>query len=157
MAKILLVDDEPGVRHVLVGILRQEKHEVTPAAYAEQAQDILQSEVFDLLLSDIMMEPIDGLELLKFARVAYPKMAVVLMTAHGSVEQAVESIHKGSFDYVLKPFKTEKLFSTIRRALESRPVSTAPSKEFSQFNRLPLPAATIPTTSIEEEWSFPDV
>lgn len=171
MAKILLVDDEPGVRHVIVGMLRLEKHDVTPASHAEQAQSILQTEAFDLLISDIVMEPINGLELLKFARTTCPDMAVVMMTAYASVEQAVESIRGGSFDYVIKPFNCATLFATIHRALDSQAIRDAqiddafpshpiaPSDEFNRtppFDRPPTPRRITPlSTTIEEEWSVP--
>jgi DNA-binding NtrC family response regulator len=118
MARILLVDDEPSILSVLSTLLRAEGHEVVPALGGVKAQEILQSEKFDLMISDIRMSPVDGMQVLKLARKELPEMAVIMITAYGSVETAVEAMKEGAFDYVTKPFKVDELLITVQRALE---------------------------------------
>ena len=118
MARILLVDDEPSIVSVLSTLLKAEGHEVVPALGGEKARDILAREEFNLMISDIRMSPVDGMELLKIARKEHPQMAVIMVTAYGSVETAVEAMKQGAFDYVTKPFKVDELLITVQRALE---------------------------------------
>ncbi|MBU0677893.1 MAG: sigma-54 dependent transcriptional regulator [Verrucomicrobia bacterium] len=118
MARILVVEDEPGVLSVLTKLLRGEGYDVTPAPGGDKAQDILKKETFDLLISDVRMSPVDGMELLKYVRQAYPQMGVIMMTAYGSVQMAVDAMKQGAFDYVTKPFKVDELLLTVQRAVE---------------------------------------
>lgn len=117
MARILLVDDEPSILNVLSTLLKQEGHDAVPVRGGEKAMDILKTDHFDLMISDIRMVPVDGMELLKFARREKPSMAVIMLTAYGSVETAVEAMKEGAFDYVTKPFKVDELLITVERAL----------------------------------------
>jgi DNA-binding NtrC family response regulator len=118
MARILLVDDEPSILSVLSALLKAEGYEVVPALGGEKAKAILASEDFDLMLSDIRMSPINGMELLKLAHDDKPTMSVIMLTAYGSVETAIEALKLGAFDYVTKPFKVDELLITVQRALE---------------------------------------
>ena len=117
MARILLVDDEPSILNVLSTLLKQEGHDAVPVRGGEKAMDSLKTDHFDLMISDIRMVPVDGMELLKFARREKPSMAVIMLTAYGSVETAVEAMKEGAFDYVTKPFKVDELLITVERAL----------------------------------------
>ncbi len=119
MAKILLVDDEPSILSVLSTLLKAEGYIVTAALGGEKARDILASnEEFDLMISDIRMNPINGMDLLKIVHSTRPNMAVIMLTAYGSVETAIESLKLGAFDYITKPFKVDELLVTVQRALE---------------------------------------
>jgi DNA-binding NtrC family response regulator len=118
MAKILIVDDEPVILNLLNKILLGEKYEVTPASSGEAALRLLEKESFDLLISDIKMEPVDGITLLKEARKTQPDVGVIMLTAYGSVGTAVEAMKEGAFDYITKPFKLDELLLTVQRALE---------------------------------------
>ncbi len=118
MARIVLVDDEPSILSVLSTLLRAEGHEVVPVLGGDKAQDVIKTESFDLMISDIRMSPVDGMQLLKLARKERPGMAVIMITAYGSVETAVEAMKEGAFDYVTKPFKVDELLITVQRALE---------------------------------------
>ncbi len=118
MAKLLVVENEPVTLGLLTTILKGEQHEVTPAKGAEEALQLLGDRAFDLMLSDIRMTPIDGMELLKQSREAYPAMPVIMLTAFGTVSTAVDSLKLGAFDYLNKPFKVDELINTVRRALE---------------------------------------
>lgn len=117
-AKILLVDDEASILSVLKTLLSVEGYTVTTIQNGEQAVEILKSEEFDLMLSDIRMAPVSGMELLRLAHDNAPAMAVIMMTAFGSIETAVEALKMGAYDYVTKPFKIDELLITIERALE---------------------------------------
>lgn len=120
MPRILLVDDEPGILSVLSTLLKGQGFETQPAMGGEKAIEHLKSQSFDLMITDIRMEPVNGLELLKLAKSTYPSMGVMVITAYGSVETAVEAMKEGAFDYVTKPFKVDELMITVQRALEYR-------------------------------------
>jgi DNA-binding NtrC family response regulator len=120
MVKILLVDDEPSILSVLNTLLKEQGFAVTPAMGAEKALEFLRAEPFDLMITDVRMQPIDGLELLKKAKSMQPSLAVIMITAFGSVESAVEAMKVGAYDYVTKPFKVDELMITVQRALEYR-------------------------------------
>ena len=118
MARLLLVDDEPSILSVLCTLLKAEGYDVTSALGGEKAKDLIKSEEFDLMISDIRMSPVNGMELLKLAHDEYTNMSVIMVTAYGSVETAIEALKLGAFDYVTKPFKVDELLITVQRALE---------------------------------------
>ena len=120
MARVLLVDDEASILSVLSTLLKAEGHEVVPVLGGEKALDVVKAEQFDLMISDIRMSPVDGMQLLKVIRKERPNAAVIMITAYGSVETAVEAMKEGAFDYVTKPFKVDELLITVQRALEYR-------------------------------------
>lgn len=118
MARILLVDDEPRMLSLLNSLLKAEGYEIVSAQDGSKVPGLLSSDPFDLMITDIRMTPVDGMELLKIARSARPTMPVIILTAYGSVETAIEAMKLGTFDYVTKPFKMDELLITIQRALE---------------------------------------
>lgn len=118
MAKLLVVENEPALLGLLSTLLKGEQHDVTPAKSGEEALEILEKESFDLMLSDIRMGKIDGIELLRRAREMMPAMPVIMLTAYGTVSTAVDALKLGAFDYLTKPFKVDELLNTVRRALE---------------------------------------
>lgn len=118
MARVLLVDDEQSILTVLSTLLKAEGYEVVSALGGEKVKDILSTEEFDLMISDIRMTPINGIELLKLAHTERPNMSVIMLTAYGSVETAIEALKFGAFDYITKPFKVDELLITVQRAVE---------------------------------------
>jgi DNA-binding NtrC family response regulator len=118
MPRILVVDDEPSILSVFGTLLKAQNHEVTPARSGEAALALLQQQPFDLMISDIRMGAMDGMQLLREARRDHPGIAVILLTAFGTVETAVEAMKEGAFDYVTKPFKVDELLLTVQRALQ---------------------------------------
>jgi len=118
MAKILLIDDEPSILSVLSTLLKAEGYEVSPINNPVKASELIGSESFDLMITDIRMSPINGMDLLRLAHEQKPTMSVLIMTAFGSVDTAVEALKMGAFDYVTKPFKVDELLITVQRALE---------------------------------------
>lgn len=118
MPKILIVDDEPTILNLLNKILTGQGYDTTPASNGEKALQLLESEAFDLMISDINMTPVNGMELLRKASKSYPGMGVIMLTAYGTVGTAVEAMKEGAFDYITKPFKLDELVLTVQRALE---------------------------------------
>jgi two-component system response regulator HydG len=112
------VDDQRNMRATTALLLREEGFSVQEAATGEEALATLSGSGVDLLLTDLKMEPMDGLTLLKKALEVAPRLQVIMMTAFGSIESAVEAMRQGAFDYVTKPFKASELCYRVDRALE---------------------------------------
>ncbi len=120
-AHILVVDDDAAMRQAMADILVDDGFEVTDAANAHDALTMLHSAShFDLVLSDVQMRPMDGVSLLKSVREARMELPVVLMTAFGTVEQAVETLQAGASHYLAKPVDSTKLIDTVRALTERR-------------------------------------
>jgi two-component system, NtrC family, response regulator AtoC len=116
--RILIVDDEPNMLHMLSSILRQDGFETQTAATAREALDLAGKEQFDFILSDVRMPGMDGMQLLERLREAHIEVIVILMSAYGSVDLALEAMRKGAYDYISKPFKTDEVVLTLRKAAE---------------------------------------
>jgi two-component system response regulator HydG len=116
--RILVVDDQRNLRATTALLLRADGYTVAEAATGEEALVQLSSAGVDLLLTDLRMEPMDGLTLLKKALEVAPRLQVIMMTAFGSIESAVEAMRLGAYDYVTKPFKEGELRYRVERALE---------------------------------------
>jgi len=114
--RILLADDDASLRRVLQFKLEKEGHDVTAVEDGEAALNQLRSDRWDLLLSDIRMPVVDGVELLEMAKQLQPGLKVILMTAHATVTQAVQAVKLGAFDYITKPFEDDELTTAINRA-----------------------------------------
>jgi len=119
-ARLLVVDDEPSIREILCDFLRMEGYVVHDAPNGRAALEALAERPFNLLLSDLKMPEMGGLELLERARRDHPEVVTVLMTGYGTVETALHAMKTGAFDYVLKPFKVEEVVHTVQRALEQQ-------------------------------------
>jgi DNA-binding NtrC family response regulator len=118
--RLLVVDDEPELLSALRETLGEQGFEVLPAATGKEALDALAATEVDVLLSDLMMPGMDGIELLRAALAADPQLVGIIMTGQGTVQTAVEAMKLGAFDYVLKPFKLQSMLPILRRALEVR-------------------------------------
>jgi two-component system, NtrC family, response regulator len=118
MQTILIVDDEKNYLLVLEDLLSDEGYQVITSDNARQALEIFRSHDLDLVITDMKMPGMDGMALLEQIHTQNPDLPVVMMTAFGSVEKAVEGMKKGAFDYILKPFKNEELILTIRKAID---------------------------------------
>jgi DNA-binding NtrC family response regulator len=118
MGRILLVDDEINLRRVLGLLLREDGHEVIEATGAGDARQALGTSAFDLVLTDHKMRDGDALAVLEAAREADAAIPVIVLTAHASIDLAVESMRAGAFDFLTKPFVPEQALAAVRRALE---------------------------------------
>ena len=117
---ILVVDDELSIREFLQIMLKREKMLVETASDGEEALKLLEQKHFDLVISDIKMPKVDGLELLSRVKAKDPNALMLMITAHGSTELAVEAMKKGAYDFLTKPFKIDDVKLRIEKALENR-------------------------------------
>ena len=133
MAKALVVDDEPNLRRVLAAMLKREGYEVTVAEDGVQALAELRKNGADVVVTDQVMPKMDGISLLKAVLADFPEVPVIMITAHGTVDSAVEAIKLGAFDYITKPFEQDELKRVIAKAVRTRDLSKtsvpAPSDE----------------------------
>src|SRR5574341_2546364 len=120
-ASILVVDDEPTIRLLVTSVLKDEGYAVTAAATGEEALQLAARRHFHLVITDLKMPGISGVELLERVKRDDPGTAVILLTAFGTVEGAVEAMRKGACDYLLKPLANpDELRLAVRRALDER-------------------------------------
>ncbi len=115
---ILVVDDERAQREILEMILSSEGYDVTTASSGEAALKLAKEKRFDLVLTDLKMTGMDGIELLQRLLTLDSSIIVILLTAHGSIESAKEALRRGAYDYLEKPYDRDQLLDTTRRALE---------------------------------------
>lgn len=112
---ILVVDDEKDILRSLARILSQEGYNSYTALSAEEALEIINIQPIDIILSDIVMPGMTGLELLKKVKAEYSYIHVVMLTAYGTIESSIEAIKSGAFGYLLKPFNVEEIFNEIKK------------------------------------------
>lgn len=118
MAQILIIDDERAIRNVLKDILNNEGYKTEEAADGEEGLKKFSSTSYDLVICDIKMPKIDGLEFLQKATEINPDVPVIMISGHGNIETAVEAVKKGAFDYISKPPDLNRLLITIRNAMD---------------------------------------
>ena len=116
--RVLVVDDEPNLRKVLKALLTRSGFDVVTAKDGKEAVDVLRGGGIDLLMTDIRMPGMTGLELLSWSRNEQPDVPVIVITAHGTVDTAVQAMKEGAFDFVTKPFDSGQLVRTVRKALD---------------------------------------
>jgi len=114
---VLIVDDEPNVRRVLGTLLEQAGFAATRAASGEQALDLVRSLDPDLVITDLKMPGMDGFELLRRLQASFPEIPVVMLTAHGTVANAVEAMKRGAHDFLTKPFDRQDVVDLVGKAL----------------------------------------
>ncbi len=124
MEKILVVDDEQSLRDVLSIMLKRAGYAVTSARDGEEAIELLNREIFDLVITDLRMPKIDGMEVLKAVKSASPETVVLIITAFATADSAVEAMKQGAYDYLTKPFQVDEVQLIIRNALEKRRLTT---------------------------------
>ena len=124
-ASILVVDDEASMRRSLAILLRREGYEVTEASGGAEALEQLPRIRADLVIADLRMTPVSGMELLESIKRAHPQVEVIMMTAYGTLHAAVEAMRLGAFDFVGKPFQNEEILLRVRNALERRRLTRA--------------------------------
>ena len=139
---ILVVDDDPNLLELLRIRLESGNYQVTTALKEEEALRAAQEQVFDLSIVDLKLAHGDGITLMGALHLVIPEMPVIILTAHGSIDSAVEAMRKGAYSYLTKPFEPQDLFSQIERALENRRLS-------SEVNRL--------KKLLEEKYDFANI
>ena len=124
MAKILIVDDEPAIRRTLKEILEFEKFKVDEATNGLECMVKLKKDKFDVILMDIKMPQMTGMEALERVHMLAPETPVVMISGHGTIETAVEAVKKGAFDYISKPPDLNRLLITLRNAMDKSSLIT---------------------------------
>ena len=123
MAKVLVVDDEANLRKVLAALLRRDGYDVTVAMDGEQALAEFQKNGADVVVTDLVMPKVGGMEVLRAINAANPDVPVIIITAHGTVDSAVEAIKRGAFDYITKPFDQAELSNVIAKAVKAHDIA----------------------------------
>ena len=123
MDKILVVDDERSMRDFLSIMLKKVGYDVTTAVDGEEAVKILHKDIFDLVITDLKMPKVDGLQVLKTVKDLSPDTVVIVITAFASTETTVEAMKEGAYDYITKPFQNDEMKIRIKKALEKRRLS----------------------------------
>ena len=124
---ILIVDDEEIARNNIEHILKKENYHVVTAANGIEAIEKIEAAVFDVVLTDLKMEKVDGLGVLEKVKSKYPDTQVIMITAYAAIDTAIEAIKKGAFHYIAKPFRLEEVRTTVKQALEKK-LSTVSAK-----------------------------
>jgi two-component system response regulator AtoC len=118
--QVLIVDDEPNLRKILSAQLTRDGYDVLTAEDGEQGLHLLREHHIDLVITDLKMPKVDGMTLLKRALEEEPELPVVLVTAHGTIDTAVEALKRGAFDFVTKPFDKDEVRQIVAKALKTR-------------------------------------
>lgn len=118
---ILIVDDEPDIRELVAGVLEDEGYQTRTAATAENALEEVRTRTPSLVVLDVWLQGsgMDGLELLQYLKSVDPVLPIILISGHGNIETAIAAIRRGAYDFIEKPFKSDKLLLVIERAIEA--------------------------------------
>jgi len=116
--RLLIIDDEPALRHLLRTILEEEGYHVDEAENGQQGLDLVKRQSFDLILCDIRMPELDGMAFIKKALSYNPTLTIIMMSAYGSLETALDCMKQGAYDYISKPFRPDEVILTLKKALE---------------------------------------
>jgi DNA-binding NtrC family response regulator len=124
MASILIIDDEKAIRKTLTEILSFEGYKIDEAADGEEGLKRFSEKNYDLVLCDIKMPKLDGIEFLERAKMVHPDVPIIMISGHGNIETAVEAVKKGAFDYISKPPDLNRLLITLRNAIDKQELVT---------------------------------
>jgi DNA-binding NtrC family response regulator len=128
MAKVLIVDDEVPIRRTLREILEFEQYEVEEAADGQEGVSKVQSQKYDVVIMDIKMPKMDGIEALERIMMISPETPVIMVSGHGTIDTAVEAVKKGAFDFISKPPDLNRMLITVRNAMEKAELVTTKQK-----------------------------
>jgi DNA-binding NtrC family response regulator len=133
--RLLIVDDEKNIREGLEKALTQEGYDVLLASDGKQALDVIEDETVDLIIADLKMPRISGEELIKETLESHPHIPIVVLTGHGTIENAVETMRNGAYDFLTKPFNIDKLSLIVKRALENSSLKRQNRELLNQLKR----------------------
>ncbi len=120
LTRILVVDDETALRTTMADLLASSDREIVTAASGEEALAYLEDETFDLLIVDLIMPGIDGLQVMDVAQKLSPQAKIIMLTAYGTLESAIQAMRRGACDYLLKPANAPQIEAAVERALQMR-------------------------------------
>src|SRR5438093_13668006 len=123
---ILLIEDDPGIVVTLRRVLSDEGHSVKVEKRGDTGLAVAKEDSFDVIITDMRLPGLGGLELVRELHAAKPRLPIILMTAHGTTETAIEATKSGAYDYPLKPFEIPELLELVEKALASRRLMTEP-------------------------------
>lgn len=123
--RVLLVDDEDDFRETLQKRLRNRKLQVEGAENGYKALEMLQAQDFDVVVLDVKMPGLDGIDTLKEIKIKKPEVEVIMLTGHASVESGIQGMQLGAFDYVMKPVPLDELLDKMRQAYERKAIRAA--------------------------------
>jgi len=132
--RILIVDDDPGQRSLLESLLRGQGFDTVVVASGEQALDALRTQLVSMMISDVRMPGLSGLETLRLARQAHPRLPVLLVTAYADIRDAVGAMRDGALNYLTKPIDFDELLASVRQAIG---LTQAPPMRFGERHQLP--------------------
>jgi DNA-binding NtrC family response regulator len=160
MARILMVDDNLAFLKPMGQLLSAKGHDATTVGTAEEAQELLRSESCDILITDVSMEPMGGMDLLMMVQEECPDVPVIMLTAFATFEIALEAVKAGAFDLVTKPFRVDQLLETIERAFQwqsavaegqtTPPPDSYKAQALKEFLRMQVPSIPGGTTTKKE-------
>jgi len=116
--RLLIIDDEANMRHMLSTVLKKAGYQVETAADGAKGLEMIQQSPYDFILCDIKMPIMDGMEFLKMSRDRLGAATVIMMSAYGSIDTAIDAMKSGAYDYISKPFKTDEVYLTLKKAEE---------------------------------------
>jgi nitrogen regulation protein NR(I) len=153
--QVLIVDDEPNLRKILSAQLSRDGYDVMAAEDGEQGLAMLQEHHIDLVITDLKMPKVDGMTLLKKALEEEPDLPIVLVTAHGTIDTAVEALKSGAFDFVTKPFDKDEVRQIVAKALKTRELrgadaTPAPASQGARFGIIGVSQAIIDLYAVLE-------
>jgi nitrogen regulation protein NR(I) len=125
-AKILLIEDDPGIRDTMERVLLQEGHEVALEKRGDDGLALASKGSFNVVITDLKLPGLNGLELVRQLHAAQPRLPIILVTAYGTTETAIEATKSGAYDYVLKPFNVSELLDLVRKAVDSNRLMSEP-------------------------------
>jgi DNA-binding response OmpR family regulator len=155
--RVLIVDDEDNMRHMLKVMLSKTGYQVSEAANGTEALENMAEDHFDFILCDIRMPEMDGMQFLKAAQDKFPEKTIIMMSAYGTVETALEAMKMGAYDYISKPFNPRELLARIRAVLRrchEVPVVSTVSADTYQFGPFSLNIKSHVLTCSDEEISL---
>ncbi len=121
--KILVIEDEKSMREVLRILLEEEEYNVTSASDGKEGIELIKKDIFDLVITDIKMPKADGFEVLRKVKEISPDTIVIMITAFGTTESAIEAMKQGAYDYINKPFKIDEIRLVVKKALDNKKLS----------------------------------
>jgi two-component system response regulator AtoC len=122
--RLLIIDDEANMRHMLSTVLKKAGYQVETAADGAKGLEMIQQSPYDFILCDIKMPIMDGMEFLKMSRDRLGAATVIMMSAYGSIDTAIDAMKSGAYDYISKPFKTDEVYLTLKKAEERERLKT---------------------------------
>jgi DNA-binding NtrC family response regulator len=151
MARILVIDDEPGICQALEKLFRAEGHEVRTSSRAETGVPLAEAFCPDLVILDVRLPGMNGLDALARLRKADPRLPAIVVTAYGTVDTAVEAVRRGAYDYLLKPLDVDRILSVANRALSSRRFSAEIALKSGTEDSRPVRTAIVGRTPAMQE------